>query len=160
MAPLTTSFPIKRALVQTMRAYTPLKAAISGVFEGVAPEKVKYPFVVYNLVAAPYEWDWTGVMLETAFDIWAFSPNSVEANNIDALVVQAVHDVDLPVDGQTTLICRRVSDLSSDDVDEEGKKVYQVGGTYLIWTDQQPGQVVRTTASDDINSLTESVVGS
>jgi hypothetical protein len=43
----------------------------------------------------------------------------------------------LSVTGQTTLICRRVADVViPPDLDGEGKKIYQVGGTYEIWTTQ------------------------
>lgn len=148
---LTTSAPIKQAFVATLRANNALRTesttdpkyrALSGFYEGLAPRKTAYPFEVYNLVAAPYDYDWTGLMIMTAIDAFTFSDNSVEANNLDALVFNTLQDVDLMsilipgVTEQTTLICRRVADISSDDVDEEGKKVYQVGGTYLIWTDQ------------------------
>lgn len=148
---ITTSAPIKQAFVATLRANNTLRTdsttdpkyrALSGFYEGVAPRKTAYPFLVYNLVAAPYDYDWTGLMILTAMDAFIFSENSVEANNLDALVFATIQDVDLlsilpsGVTGQTTLICRRVADISSDDVDEEGKKVYQVGGTYLIWTNQ------------------------
>lgn len=151
MATLTTSSPIKRAFVATLRANNALTSAsnvapehrgLSGFYEGVAPRKVGYPFLSYNLVAAPYVYDWSGLMLQTAIDAFILSDNSVEANNLDGLVLTTLQDVDLmdilsPGETeQTTLICRRVADLSSDDVDEEGKKIYQVGGTYSIWTQQ------------------------
>jgi len=133
----TTVAPIKRALVAEMRSNLTLKSAAKGGFhEGFAAEKVDYPFVVYNHVPTPYEYDWTSVMIPATFDVFVFHWNPVEANNLDALVVATLHDADLAVDGQTTLYCRRVADLSSTDVDEEGKKIYQVGGTYQIWTDQ------------------------
>jgi hypothetical protein len=36
------------------------------------------------------------------------------------------------------MICHRVSDLNvGPDFDQEGKKVYAMGGQYEIWTDQQ-----------------------
>jgi hypothetical protein len=147
---LTTTAPIKRALVATLRANNALSTAdddpehrgLSGFFEGLAPRKVNYPFLSYNLVAAPYEYDWSGLMLPTAFDVFIFSDNSVEANNLDGLVLLTLQDADImdilsPGEtGQTTLICRRIADLSSDDTDEEGHKIYQVGGTYSIWTQQ------------------------
>lgn len=146
---LTTSAPIKQAFVATLRANNALRTAdpprhraLTGFYDGLAPRKTEYPFEVHNLVAAPYEYDWTGLMILSAMDSFIFSDQSVEANNLDALVWNTLQDVDLMsiltigVTEQTTLICRRIADLSSDDTDEEGKKIYQVGGTYLIWTDQ------------------------
>jgi len=45
--------------------------------------------------------------------------------------------VQLTVDDMSTLICRRIADIpAAPDVDAEGKLIYQVGGTYEIWTDQ------------------------
>lgn len=133
---LTTTANVKQALVATLRADNTLKAAIHGIHEGFAPETTEYPFVVYNNVFAPYDFAWGSAMLRTAFDVVVFSENSVEANNIDALVIAALNEKQLSVTGQSTLICRRVNDLSSKDVDEEGKTIYQIGGTYSIWTDQ------------------------
>lgn len=133
---LTTTANVKQALVATLRADNPLKAAITGIHEGFAPDNANYPFVVYSNVFAPYDFAWGSAMLRTAFDVVVFSENSVEANNIDALVIGALNEKQLAVTGQSTLLCRRVSDLSSKDVDQEGKTVYQIGGTYSIWTDQ------------------------
>jgi len=146
---LTTSAPIKQAFVATLRANNALRTAdlprhraLTGFYDGLAPRKSDYPFLTYNLVAAPYEYDWTGLMIVSAIDGFIFSDQSVEANNLDALVWNTLQDADLMgiltagITEQTTLICRRIADMSSDDVDEEGQKIYQVGGTYLIWTDQ------------------------
>ncbi len=134
---------IKQALVARLRAYTPLNNVVttSGTadmkfYEGFAPAGTDYPFVVYSLVFAPYDFVWGAFTIRTAFDVNVFAENPVDANNIDVLVLGALHNHALSVSGQSTLICRRVGDLSSQDVDEEGKKVYQIGGTYEIWTHQ------------------------
>jgi hypothetical protein len=47
-----------------------------------------------------------------------------------------LHDAALNVSEQTTLYCRRSSDVQSVDTDGQGKKVYMVGGMYDIWTAQ------------------------
>ena len=133
---VSTSANIKRALVVALRANTTLKNQITGFFEGFAPPTTKYPFVVYNIVYAPYDFAWGSVMIESAFDVYVFGENSVEANNLDALVLGTLHNATLSVDSQSTLVCRRVGDISSQDMDDEGKKIYQIGGTYEIWTDQ------------------------
>lgn len=134
---VSTSAHIKQALVVALRANNPLKSAVSGIYEGFAPAKATYPFLVYTTVYAPYDFAWGSAILRTAFDIVVWSENSVEANNLDALVIAAIDNQPIEVTGQSTLLCRRVNDLSSQDVDEEGKKVYQAGGTYSVWTDQQ-----------------------
>ena len=134
---ISSSAPIKRALVVTLRANGTLHTALTGgIHEGFAPKKVPYPLLTYQLVYDPYGFTWGSVLHLAGFDVKVFSDDSVEANNLDALVLETLDDAQLSVDGQTTLICRRVADLSFPDVDEEGKKVYTVGGTYEIWTDQ------------------------
>lgn len=139
---LTTAAPIKQALVATLRANNTFKNAVSGIHEGLAPRKVPYPFATYGFLPTSYEYDSTNLMFLTAVDVYIYSKNSVEANNLDALVFTTLQDADLlavlddGVTEQTTLICHRVADISSDDVDEEGNKIYQVGGSYAIWTDQ------------------------
>lgn len=134
---LTSSAPIKQALVQTLRANLTLKAALpGGIHEGFAPEKQPYPLLTYQMIADPLAFTWGSMLHLSAFDVKVYSESSVEANNLDALVLVTLDNALVPVAGQSTLICRRVADLSSPDVDEEGKKIYMVGGTYEIWTDQ------------------------
>jgi hypothetical protein len=129
--------PIKQALVARMRASAPLKAAAKGgIHEGVAPQKAEYPFVTYGVGYAPWVYTWDSIIIEVPLVVSVFHTNSVEAHNLDALVLTALQEAPLSVSGQSTLICRRVGDLSSQDVDEEGKKIYQVGGRYIVWTDQ------------------------
>lgn len=134
---LTTSAPIKRALVQTLRANTSLHGQLAGgIHEGFAPSKVDYPFLVYQLIYDPLAYTWGSMLHLAGFDIKIFHTDSVAANNLDALVLTTLNDAALSVTGQTLLYARRVADLSSPDVDDEGKKVYMVGGTYEVWTDQ------------------------
>jgi len=134
----TTSAPIKRGVVRHARADAPLKAAlVGGIHEGFAPEKVKYPFMVYNLIAAPYGDLWGSRVIVAMLDLIAFAENGVDANNVDQLILNAFDGSQITVDGQTTLICRRLADIPlGPDVDSEGKKIYQIGGMYEIWTDQ------------------------
>jgi hypothetical protein len=134
----TTSAAIKRAVVQKLRSSAPLVSALNGgIHESIAPRKVRYPFITYQLVAAPYDYDWTGVILRVLMDVSVFAENPVEANNIDQLIGEALNEAALTVDGQDTLLCRRVADLpTGPDIDSEGRRIYQIGGTYSVWTDQ------------------------
>ena len=130
--------PVKRAVVQSLRASPSLVSAIAGgIHEGIAPRKIKYPFIVYQLISAPYVYDWTGVMLQTTFDVSVYAENPVDANNIDALIAGALNEAVLSVDGQNSMLCRRVADLpTGPDIDGEGRRIYQIGGSYSIWTSQ------------------------
>lgn len=136
---MTTSVaPVKRAVVQALRASPSLVSAIAGgIHEGIAPRKIRYPFIVYQLVSAPYVYDWTGMIIPATFDVSVYAENPVDANNIDALIAGALNEAALNVDGQTSLLCRRVADLpTGPDIDSEGKRIYQVGGSYSVWTTQ------------------------
>lgn len=135
----TTSAAIKQSVVAAMRGYASLKAALTGgIHEGFAPAKVQtYPLLTYNLVAAPYADTWDSRMIVALLDVFIHAENPVVANNVDQLVLEALDRVTLSVTGQTNLICYRVTDLPGA-VSEtaEGKKFYQVGGSYEVWTDQ------------------------
>jgi hypothetical protein len=134
---MNTVAPIRQALVQALRSNTALKAGLPGdIHEGFAPVTTKRPFLTYNLMAAPLAYLWDSFITEAGFSVFVFAENSVDAYNLDALVFATLHDADLPVSGQSTLICRRVSSTTMVDSDEEGKKIYQVGGIYEIWADQ------------------------
>lgn len=132
--------PIKQALVKALRAHAALKAAVSNEFhEAFVPRGVDYPFVVYSVVYAPHEYYWGGDTIRAGFDVFVVSDDQVEAHNLDQSVTEALQDVvlDLGTSGQTALYCRRRSDMSTVGLDDAGKKVYQVGGMFEIWTDQK-----------------------
>jgi len=129
--------PIARAIVQALRANTALKTALNGgIHEGVAPLGSEYPWLTYGLHYGPQERAWGSTVLTPGWDIFVFGRDQVEARNLDQLVMEALDDAALTVDGQSTLFCRRILDMSSADVDEEGLKVYQVGGVFETWTNQ------------------------
>ena len=133
---LTTIEPVKQAFVQTLRANVALKAAVNGIHEGIAPQGTGYPYLIYNVAYSPLDYDWTNVTQLLGMDVFVDSENSVDAGNIDQLVSDTLHDAALSVTGQTTLFCRRAGSLSTVGVNEEGRRVFMVGGTYEVWTDQ------------------------
>lgn len=129
--------PVRQAFVQTLRSNLALKALIPGdIHEGFAPVGTTRPWLTYQVVYAPIEYLWGSAVTEIGIQVFVFAENSVDAHNIDALVLATLHDAELTVTGQSTLICRRVSSTSLPGEDDEGKKIYQVGGTYEIWVDQ------------------------
>ena len=135
----TTIAPIKQAIVKALRADAALKAAFSNEFhEAVAPRDAEYPYLVYDVVWAVHNYRWGGDTLQTGFDILIVSDDQVEAHNLDQSVSTLLQDaaLDMGDSGQSTLLCRRRSDMSSADIDRSGKKVYQVGGTYEVWSDR------------------------
>lgn len=138
--------PIKQALVRALRDHTALYAAVGsdGINEGTNPRAEEgedpYPQITYDVVYSARDYDYTNVMMQVEVDVLSLSRSQVEAHNLDQFVAEAL---DVPLAGffevsagQTSLICQRIADLSSVDVDGAGDKVYQVGGSYRIWTDQ------------------------
>jgi hypothetical protein len=81
----------------------------------------------------------------TTVDIWAVSDDQVEAHNLDQLILDGMENITLDFSGigsiaegdePSTLLCRRLRDLSFAGIDDAGNKVYRAGGTYQIWTDR------------------------
>jgi hypothetical protein len=110
--------------------------ALTSFYQGVAPEKAVYPFATYNLVTGAYDYLFgADVTLIALVDISVFSRSSVEAENLDAVLAGWISDQPLSVQDQSTLLCRRVATIpASPDVDDEGKIIYQWGGTYEVHT--------------------------
>lgn len=164
---VSTVAPINRSLVQQLRVGHGPKSLVfeddhpragervlpsKWLHEGFAPEKVEYPFVTYApFPTIPRLHLWGSLLVVARYDVKVFSRNSVEAENLDALIATVLDEAELSVAGQSTLICRRVADLRSPDVDEEGQKIYMVGGTYEVWTDQPLPQKV--TASFTLDAV-------
>jgi hypothetical protein len=136
----TGTAPIKQALVKALRANSALKALVGsdGINEGVEPRGVAYPYIVYSLTTTYREWDGTNVTLVTDVDVYSVSDSQVGAHTLDQLVADSLEDkvLDMGASGQTSLLCRRIGDLSSVDVDGAGLRIYQMCGIYRIWTDQ------------------------
>jgi hypothetical protein len=130
--------PIKQAVVKALRDNVALKAAVHNEFhEGISPRDVGYPYIVYDVVWATRNYTWTNNGLLTGVEIFILSDDQVEAHNLDALVIGAMHDkaLDMGSSGLSVLYCRRISDESMVDLDDAGKKVYQIGGTHEILVD-------------------------
>jgi hypothetical protein len=130
---------IKQSVVAKLRSNASLKAALTGgMHEGFAPARVQtYPLLTYNLVAAPYADDWGSRLIVALLDVFIHAENPVVANNVDQLVLETLDGASLTVTGQTNLICYRSTDQPGGVSESaEGRKFYQVGGSYEVWTDQ------------------------
>jgi hypothetical protein len=134
--------PVKQAIVRALRDNLALKAMVGsdGINEGTEPRGGGYPHVIYNVAYATREWDGTNVTIVVELDIWSVSDSQVQSHELDQLVADALEEKVLELElssGQTSLLCRRFGDLSSLDVDGAGNRVFQSGGLYRVWTDQQ-----------------------
>ena len=134
MALLTPWPSIRQALLRQLRSNLVLKAGLSGDWsEGFAPQKTVYPLGVISLHYAPQMYDWTGRVSFIGVDVFVFSKDQGEAASLYQLVFSTLQDarLDLPT-GLTSLQCRNTSDISLQDVDTEGKAIYQVGGVFEV----------------------------
>lgn len=133
--------PVKQALVQALRENLALKALVGsdGINESTEPRGVDYPYVIYSVTHGYREWDGTNMTLITDVDVYSFSTSQVEAHTLDQLVADALEDKVLNYEsgsGQTSLLCRRIGDLSSAGIDGAGTRIYSMCGIYRIWSDQ------------------------
>jgi len=133
----------KQAFVRALRNITALNAAVGndGIHEGVVTRNVEYPFVVYSVSFSVRNDDWGHrSLMRTGFDVVVVSDDQVQAHTLDEAILNGIpttlNAFLEPSSGQSTLFCRRISDTSFAGRDGEGEKVYQVGGTYALWTDQ------------------------
>jgi len=79
--------------------------------------------------------------MRTGFEVIVVSDDQVVAHSLDEAILNGLKDVALntyfePSSGQSTLFFKRVGDTSFAGRDGEGEKVYQIGGTYVLWSDQ------------------------
>lgn len=133
----TTEALILRALVQTVRASTSTYSQLSGgIHEGSAPRETSYPFATIDLVGAPVLDDWGHRQIQSDWDVVVWDEDQVRASNLDSALMNALEDSLASISGQDTLITRRIAGVRLPEVTEEGKRIYRVGGTYRIWTDQ------------------------
>ena len=141
MVPYLTSQNIWRAFVARIRSKANLRAALTGgIHEGLAAEKVDYPYLVWTAVVPGVKEDtWNTRLLLALGDVLIVSRSSVEASNLDQLVAEVLDEAPLEIIGQRTLICHRVADIRLVDSDEEGHRIYRIGGSYEIMTSQVEG---------------------
>jgi hypothetical protein len=137
VAALTTTAPIKQALVRWLRGTTNWgTVVVGGLHQSVAPTKTKYPFVTYNFVPSTRDYQWDGMQIDVPVDIFAFAENPVDAENIDSLIAARLQDAQITVNGQVLMYCRRIADVSLLQDDARGRRIYQIGGSYRLITDQ------------------------
>jgi hypothetical protein len=133
---LPTSGPVKQALVQKLRANNAIRtAAVGGIHEGVNNSKtIRYPYIIYSLMAGPYDRYWGSVLFIPGFDIVVRGTDPVEVSNLDVLITSELDDSTLEVTGLETLTVSRTAELPlPPERNAEGIRVFQNGGTYEVW---------------------------
>ena len=133
MALLTPWPSIRQALIRQLRSNLVLAAGLSGDWsEGFAPQGTDYPLGVIALQYAPSAYDWSGRVVFVGVSVFVFAKTSGEAASLYQLAFTTLQDARLTLTGQTSLQCRQTSDISLQDVDAEGKAIYQAGGVFEV----------------------------
>ena len=132
--PLVTPWPsIRQALIRQLRSNLVLAEGLPGDWaEGFAPQKTPYPLGVVYLHYAPSVPDTTGRVIFVGAGVVIFAKDPGVAASLYQLAFTSLNDTVLALTGQTSLQCRESSSISLQDVDAEGKAVYEVGAIYEI----------------------------
>jgi len=145
---LSTTFPIKRALVRLVRDSAPLKAAlVGGIHQRLSPRKVRFPYLVYSEVSAPFVSDWGAGgdngrrEIDALYDLDIYDVDSSRAESLleqlDGLLNGPGAASALAVEGQTVLLVEtRAKTPMGPDRDAVGRRIDRVGITVHIQTDQ------------------------
>ena len=124
---------VRQSLMRRLRANLVLADQMLGDWsEGMAPEGTAFPRGILQLHYAPALYDWTGVVNIVGVDVLVFSKTQGEAASLFQSVFTTLQDQRLTVTGQTSLSCRFSSSLSLQDVDAQGKPIYEVGGVLEV----------------------------
>ena len=112
--------------------------ATGGVFNGVAPQGIDPPIVVFQAMSKVDDYfAYTGRGGAAVYMVKAISrsPWPKEAGDIDTQIDSAMQDASLSITGHSLLMCRRESDIYL--VEDQGGVIYQhIGGLYRILADQ------------------------
>lgn len=131
---LVTPWPsVRQAFLRQLRSNLVLEAGLPGDWsEGFAPQKTPYPLGVVYLHFAPSFPDTTGRTIYLGVGVVIFAKDQGEAASLYQLAFDSLNNTKLALTGQTSLQCRETSSISLQDVDTEGKAVYEVGGIYEV----------------------------
>lgn len=141
---------IDRGIVRMLRSTADLVAPLrGGIHESLSSRQVKYPYLLYALVSAPFVQDWGSGSdkgqreIRALYDISALATNQPEANNLAALIdtlfgaSPSKETLDQFLDGQTCTYCAVVATPPmGPDKDDEGRYYVQKGRTVEVWTVQ------------------------
>ena len=126
------------AIYATLNVASVTNEATGGVFNGIAPQDIEPPFVVFQAMSKVDDYfAFTGrggnaVYMVKAIDrsIW---PKA--AGDIDTQIDSVMQDASLSITGHSLLMCRRESDIYLTE-DQQGVVYQHVGGLYRILADQ------------------------
>lgn len=132
--PIAPPWPsVRQAFIRHLRSNLVLAEGLPGDWsEGFAPPKTDYPLGVISLHYAPSVPDTTGRTIYLGVDVFIFAKDQGEAASLYQLAFTSLNNALLAMTGQTSLQCRETSSISLQDVDAEGKAIYQVGGVYEV----------------------------
>ena len=112
-------------------------AAPGGVFNTMAPQDAKPPYVVFQAVSKVDDHSFSKRFAEALYQVKAVSrqPWPKEAADIDDDIDTALEDTTLTITGYTPLLCRREADIYLVE-QANGEVWHHIGGTYRIIADE------------------------
>lgn len=131
---LVTPWPsVRQAFIRHLRSNLVLAEGLLGDWsEGFAPEGTAFPRGTISLQYAPSAYDWSGRVAFIGVTVMVYSKDSGQAASLYQLAFTSLQDAKLTLAGQTSLQCRQTSDIALQDVDAEGKAIYQTGGVFEV----------------------------
>ena len=112
--------------------------AIGGVFNGIAPQGIEPPFVIFQAMSKIDDYfAFTGRGGSTIYMIKAIDRSiwPKTAGDIDTQIDSVMQDASLSITGHALLMCRRESDIYLTE-DQAGIVYQHIGGLYRIIADQ------------------------
>ncbi len=127
-----------KAVFDTLNVQAMLNLAIGGVYNAQAPQQVKPPFVVFQMLSKEDENSFNGRYANALYMVKAVSksPWPKEAMDVDTQIDTLMEDATLTITGYTALHCRRERDLALVEEVDAGETYQHVGGIYRVKADQ------------------------
>ncbi len=128
---------VDKALFTALNVATVLAVAPGGVYNTMAPEGVKPPWVVFQAMSKEDSHTFSKRFATMTYMVKAVSDSKwpKTAEDIDTILDTTLEDAALTISGFTQILCRRESDVYF--VEEAGGLVWHhIGGLYRIMVDQ------------------------
>lgn len=128
---------LEAGLFSTLNVQSLLTVATGGVYNSLAPQGTKPPFVVFSIPSKldDYHFAARGVNALALVKAVSRSTWPAEAEDIDTVIDTLMQDAALTVAGYSVWYCRRESDFAMPE-DDKGELWQHVGGLYRIRADQ------------------------
>lgn len=129
---------IDTAVYSRLTGGTALIAVLGGtaIYNTHAPDGASLPYVVYSQQTGSPDNLTPSDSRTLLYWVRVYSSSGAQAGTIDALVSGLLHKQTLTVTGYTNYGTRRETEISTIEIDDAGRRIYQSGAFYRIQIDQ------------------------